>query len=286
MPVSASGDIAARSSIAMRISSAQSMSSGAAVTRPSASAASASSALADRGAHRVERRRPRRRSGAARRALAGDHRVERRSSTSPSAIFGARAGVVGQREHVAAVGGEAPARPACRRSTSPARSARTACATTRRAAPKRAAQQADRLAHEPVVACARAAPRRTASTAAASPSVFSSQVPMSSSLVRIDRIASSSSRAIASGHQRAPAASMPAMSVGCGAAGALTVNVAVRRARSISHRRRARSAARRRSIAALRAASAPRPCASAGRSLRVGQLARALLHRVRRTAPA
>ncbi len=40
----------------------------------------------------------------------------------------------------------------------------------------------------------------TASTAAASPCVFRSHVPMSSSLVRSDRIASSSSRAIASGH--------------------------------------------------------------------------------------
>ena len=44
---------------------------------------------------------------------------------------------------------------------------------------------------------------------------------MSSSLVRIDRIASSSSRAICSGHQAAPAASMPAMSVGCAPCGRL-----------------------------------------------------------------
>ena len=65
-----------------------------------------------------------------------------------------------------------------------------------------------------------------ASTAAASPSVLISQVPMSSSLVRIDRIASSSSRAICSGYQAAPAASMPAMSVGCAPLGAFTVKVA------------------------------------------------------------
>ena len=88
--------------------------------------------------------------------------------------------------------------------------------TSRRA--QRAAQQADRLAHEPVALRARRSVASTASTAAASPSVFRSQVPMSSSLVRSYRIASSSSRAIASGHQAAPAASMPAMSVGCGAA--------------------------------------------------------------------
>ena len=41
MPVSASGESDARSSSAMRISSSQSMSSGATVTRPSASASSA-----------------------------------------------------------------------------------------------------------------------------------------------------------------------------------------------------------------------------------------------------
>ena len=65
-----------------------------------------------------------------------------------------------------------------------------------------------------------------ASTAAASPSVFRIQVPMSSSLVRIERIASSSSRAIASGHQAAPCASMPSMVSGVAAVGAFTVNVA------------------------------------------------------------
>ena len=70
------------------------------------------------------------------------------------------------------------------------------------------AQHADGLAHEPVVAWAHSSASH-ASTAAASPSVFSSQVPISSSLLRIDRIASSSSRAIASGHQLAPAASTP-----------------------------------------------------------------------------
>jgi hypothetical protein len=50
---------------------------------------------------------------------------------------------------------------------------------------------------------------------------------MSSSLVRMCRMASSSSRAICSGHQAAPAASMAAMSAGWAPAGALTVKVAV-----------------------------------------------------------
>ncbi len=73
-----------------------------------------------------------------------------------------------------------------------------------------------------------------ASTAAASPSVLISQMPMSSSLVRIERIASSSSRASASGYQAAPWASIAAASVGSAAVGAFTVKVALRFARSIS----------------------------------------------------
>ena len=72
----------------------------------------------------------------------------------------------------------------------------------------------------------------TASTASASPRVFRIQVPTSISLVRRHRIASSSSRAIASGHQPAPAAWMAATSVGWAAAGADTVSVAVRALRS------------------------------------------------------
>ena len=56
---------------------------------------------------------------------------------------------------------------------------------------------------------------------------------MAGSLVRSDRIASSSSRAIASGHHAAPAAAMPARSDGCGCAGPRTMNVAVRATRSM-----------------------------------------------------
>ena len=54
----------------------------------------------------------------------------------------------------------------------------------------------------------------TASTAAASPRVFSTQVPTSSSFVRSIRIASSSSRAIASGHQDAPRAMISSRCLG------------------------------------------------------------------------
>ncbi len=74
----------------------------------------------------------------------------------------------------------------------------------------------------------------TAATAAGSPSVRSTQVPSSSSLKRRSRIASSSSRATARGHQRAPAAWMPAGSAGWGSRGPRTVSVATREPRSSS----------------------------------------------------
>ena len=85
------------------------------------------------------------------------------------------------------------------------------------------------------------APRRRRARAAGRRRCVRSHVPMSSSFVRIVRIASSSSRASASGHQRAPAASMPAMSVGCGAAGRAHGERAPCARRGRSSRRRARS---------------------------------------------
>ncbi len=74
MPVSASGDIATRSSIAMRTSSAQSMSSGLLVTSPSAQCRLGIQRLSGLRAHRIQRgrlvveaaRKP---------ALTGDHRI-------------------------------------------------------------------------------------------------------------------------------------------------------------------------------------------------------------------
>jgi len=71
-----------------------------------------------------------------------------------------------------------------------------------------------------------------ARTCAASPAVFRIQVPSSSSWARSIRIASSRSRAIARGHQAAPLATIASTSAGSGAAGALTVIVAWRAARS------------------------------------------------------
>ena len=223
MPVSASGDIATRSSIAMRISSAQSMSSGAAVTRPSAKRGV--------GIERLARLAPaRRRSGrllaveaALQAALAGDHRVARRSWP--------------RRRRSSARAPRRRAAPACRcgRRRAPARASvpakhepgsisanRLRDDTSSRL--KRAAQQADRSrARTSGRVCAQQRLVQRQHARAASPSVLSSHGPMSSSLVRIDRIASSSSRASASGYQAAPAASMPAMSVGCAPVGAFTV---------------------------------------------------------------
>jgi hypothetical protein len=139
-----------------------------------------------------------------------------------------------------------------------------------------AAQQADGFAHQPVVAGGPAAWRPWPAPRRRRPSVLISQVPMSSSLVRMCRMASSSSRAIC---QRVPggAGGLDAGDVGrLGAGGALTVKVAVRLARSISTVTWLDSAARRRRSVRSSGVSAT-PLASAGRSLG-GQCAGALLH--------
>jgi benzoyl-CoA-dihydrodiol lyase len=62
--------------------------------------------------------------------------------------------------------------------------------------------------------------------------VRSTHRPSSGSLVRSIRIASSSSRATASGHHRSAAASIARRSLGCGPAGAETVSMARRASRS------------------------------------------------------
>ena len=74
-----------------------------------------------------------------------------------------------------------------------------------------------------------------ASIASASPAVLKSHVPIASSFVRIDRIASSSSRAISEGPPRG-AGRFDARDVATAAARAArdTVNVAVRDARSMA----------------------------------------------------
>ena len=115
--------------------------------------------------------------------------------------------------------------------------------------------------------------------ASASPAVFSTQVPISSSLVRRCRIASSSSRAICSGHQRGAGGldrrrrrSAARRSAPC------TVSVAVR-ARAVDRDVDVLVVIAVVVDRALRAASARRPCASAGRSLCAASAARALAAR-------
>src|SRR5437588_2931125 len=71
-----------------------------------------------------------------------------------------------------------------------------------------------------------------ASMASALPLVLKSQMPSSSSLVRAVRMASSSSRAICSGHQLAPATRMSSSELAVRDSGALTWKVAVRASRS------------------------------------------------------
>ena len=103
--------------------------------------------------------------------------------------------------------------------------------TSRRASVRRSRPRVSRTNQ-----CARCLARTasTASTLSMSPRVFSCQVPISSSLVRSMRIASSSSRAICSGHQATPAARMPSIASGCACLGPETVSVAVRAARSMT----------------------------------------------------
>jgi len=73
-----------------------------------------------------------------------------------------------------------------------------------------------------------------ASTLSVSPRVLKIHVPISSSFVRSIRTASSSSRAIASGHHASPAAWIASMPEGISFRGAKTVTVAVRAFRSIT----------------------------------------------------
>ena len=103
---------------------------------------------------------------------------------------------------------------------------------------------------------------------------------MSSSLVRSSRIASSSSRAIASGHHAAPAARIGSRPSAGGDSGAETVIVALR-ARAVDRaRRRARSGSRQSSTVRASGVSAT-PFASGRPVARRGERQRALLHRLR-----
>ena len=131
MPVSASGERLARSSIARRTSSSQSMSSGAKVTRPASSAASASSASSERATSAAPGS-PRKRVREAREAVGHGQRP---------AVQRARARCVGPPsavEHVGAVGGERELEERAREARALRRRARRGCARSGRAASARA----------------------------------------------------------------------------------------------------------------------------------------------------
>ena len=159
MPVSASGESAARLSIASRTSSSQSSSSGANVTRPASSASAASNGPLVR----EQLRRPAR----------GSPRNRVSSRVSPllivsgppfiadSAIVFGRVGIV---EHVGAIGGERQLEQ--RAGEAAARlDEREEAARRQVQALQRALHEVDDLAHQPVRPGARAASRSTASTA-------------------------------------------------------------------------------------------------------------------------
>ena len=133
MPVSASGDMLARSSSAMRISSSQSRSSGALVTRPSAARPRRRASVRRRARDRgdlgcvvVEAR--------ASRVLPVHHRIGAEVLRRHARARGSARGVVRQAQHVDAVGGERELEQRAGEARAAARSARTACATRRRGA--------------------------------------------------------------------------------------------------------------------------------------------------------
>ena len=166
MPVSASGENAARSSIAMRTSSSQSMSSGAENTRPASSASCASngpscaSALPTR-VGLAEEAHLQARQAVAHRIRAAVHRRQLN-----------RVGLVGMIEHVGAIGGERQLEQRAGKRVARL-DQREEAARGQVHALQRAADQADDLAHQPVRRVGVAAPRRRRAPLRGSPSARS-----------------------------------------------------------------------------------------------------------------
>ena len=184
--------------MAIRISSGQSMSSGADVTSPRASASAASSGLPSGGAERGDRFR-RAVMAVLQSRRAGDRRVE---AEIDRADGDAGRGAIRRRPHIGPVGRERQLqqRPAKQEPRSiSANSVRDD--TSNRASARRRSPIVSRT--NQWFRCSQSA-RSTSSTACGSPCVRSSQVPISSSFVRSDRIASSSSRAMATATTRRP----------------------------------------------------------------------------------
>ena len=166
MPVSASGERLARSSMARRTSSSQSISSGAKVTRP---AASAVGRVEGRPAGEVAPARPgspRKRVSRRERPFAigqraAVQRARARRAGGPSSVV----------EHVEAVGGERELEEASPRSTSPASTSAKRLRAVRSRRFSTRCMWWQHLAHEPVVARAPQRAASAASTRAASPRV-------------------------------------------------------------------------------------------------------------------
>ena len=230
MPVSASGERAVRSSKAMRSSSSQSSSSGTKVTRPSSAAWSAARFLpmaaraADTGAASSAKRVARRE----RPLFMG----KRPKLASDRAIFGARAtssSICSMKLRSAASASSKNRPPKQEPSSSTANIEREETSSRRRQ--RRSMPIVSRTNQLSLNFCRVAS---ASSTAARSPRVLICQRPTSRSLVRSMRMASSSSRAMASGHQRAPCVRISSSSSGWRPIGADTVSVAMRVSRSMA----------------------------------------------------
>ena len=207
IPVKASGLKLARSSTAIRTSSAQSMSSGAKVTRPSSAASAAASGCPrgrqDRGQAVLIAEETRLQPGepVAHRQPAEVHLGHGNRGRTGVAIGDARirptAGTSGLRP--------APAPAASRRSSCPARSGQSGCGWSRPGASGCASGSAS--PRSPASRRGwRAAGGHSRATRPASPVVASSQVPSSGSFARRSRMRSSSSRVIRSVQKSEPSA--------------------------------------------------------------------------------
>src|SRR6185369_9035910 len=232
IPVSASGEKAARASIARRTSSSQSMSSGVNVTRPASAAAAASRSSPIRA--RSLSVRP----GSARKRLASLVRPLT-IGYAPKLISVSRivaAGVVSPGRAPSSMYDRSAASTSSSKVPAKHEPGSTSAKTDRdetsiRLNVRLRYRRISRTSQSSRCAASR---RSYASTSSARPDVLSTQSPISSSFVRRCRIRSSSSRASASGQKAPPASWTPAALVGGGALGPLTVISARPRARSIS----------------------------------------------------
>ena len=227
IPVRASGDRLVRSSRAMRISSFQSSASGVKVTRPMLRTSSAVSILplasrafatgATSSAKRVAKR------------LRPLFMVSGPKFIKDSARCGASSSLESSMKLRSAARTISSSVPAKQESGS------TRAKIEREETSMRRSTRRRKLVVSRTSQCSRWVSSNSSwvSTASIEPCDLNTQVPISSSLVRSIRIASSSSRANFSAAHWSPRAMMPTMSVGCSPSGPARSKVATRAARSI-----------------------------------------------------